>query len=305
MKKIEDRLEALKQDYQNIPIPADGRERLQKAMEQAKEESMMNERNKMNEAEKKTVNRPVFLRRLGGIAAAVLILAALPNTSAQMARATGSLPVVGPFFRAVTVRTYTYDEDGASAKVEVPEVKTNVDSSAVEQVNQDVAKYVDGLTEEFKTRVAEAGAEANTDLTVSYEVVTDNENWLTLRLYTEVVQASGAQYSRYYNIDKKQDKVVQLADLFAADSNGLSLISEDIKRQMREKMAADDSVSYFLDSEIPDDDFKQVKDDQNFRFDDDGNLVICFDEYEVAPGSMGLVEFTVARSVFENALAQR
>jgi hypothetical protein len=33
--------------------------------------------------------------------------------------------------------------------------------------------------------------------------------------------------------------------------------------------------------------------------------VICFDEYEVAPGSMGLVEFTVARSVFADALASR
>ena len=30
-----------------------------------------------------------------------------------------------------------------------------------------------------------------------------------------------------------------------------------------------------------------------FRSNDDGQIVICFDEYEVAPGYMGLVEFTV------------
>jgi quinol monooxygenase YgiN len=175
----------------------------------------------------------------------------------------------------------------------------------VEQVNADAAKYIDSLTAEFKSRVAESSGEANTDLTVSYEVVTDNEDWLTLRLYTEWVEASGAQYSRYYNIDKKQDKVVQLSDLFAEDSDALSRISEDIKTQMREQMAADNSVSYFLDSDIPEDDFQQVKEDQNFRFDEKGNLVVCFDEYEVAPGSMGLVEFTVERSVFEDALAAR
>jgi hypothetical protein len=299
MKKVEERLEELKQEYQSVPVPEDGRDRLRKAMEQAKEELNMNENNQ------KSTKRPAFLRRLGGIAAAVLILAALPNTNAQVARATGSLPVVGTFFRAVTVRNYTYEDDGASAQVEVPELKTNADSSAVEQVNADAAKYIDGLTEEFKSRVAESSGEANTDLTVSYEVVTDNEDWLTLRLYTEWVEASGAQYSRYYNIDKKQDKVVQLSDLFAEDSDALSLISENIKTQMREQMAADDSVSYFLDSDLPEDDFQQVKEDQNFRFDEEGNLVICFDEYEVAPGSMGLVEFTVARSVFEDALAAR
>ena len=189
--------------------------------------------------------------------------------------------------------------------MEVPELKTNADSSAAEQVNADAAKYIDGLTEEFKSQVAESSGEANTDLTVSYEVVADNEDWLTLRLYTEWVEASGAQYSRYYNIDKAQDKVVQLSDLFTEDSDALSLISEDIKAQMREQMAADNSVSYFLDSDLPEDDFQQVKEDQNFRFDEEGNLVVCFDEYEVAPGSMGLVEFTVARSVFEDARAAR
>jgi hypothetical protein len=60
-----------------------------------------------------------------------------------------------------------------------------------------------------------------------------------------------------------------------------------------------------VDSDLPEDDFQQVKEDQNFRFDEEGNLVVCFDEYEVAPGSMGLVEFTVERSVFEDALAAR
>jgi hypothetical protein len=244
-----------------------------------------------------------MLRRLGGLAATVALLVALPNTSPQIARATAELPVVGSFFQAVTLRQFQYDEEGAGAQVEVPELKTSEDSKAAEQVNEDVAKYADGLIEEFQSRVAEQEGEANLDLTVDYEIVTDNDNWLTLRLYTEIAEASGAQYQRYYNIDKTSDKVVQLSDLFPEDSDALSLISEDIKTQMREQMAADDSVSYFVDSDLPEDDFQQVKEDQNFRFDEEGNLVVCFDEYEVAPGSMGLVEFTVARSVFEDALA--
>ena len=294
-RELEQKLNELKENYQNVPIPADGAERLREAMKQAKEETNMN--TKTNHQ-----NHSAWVRRFGGLAAALLLLVALPNTNAQVARAMGDLPVVGGFFRAVTVREFRYEDDGASAQVEVPELKTNTESSAAEQVNEDVAKYLDGLTEEFRTRVDEYGGDAHTDLTVEYEIVTDTDNWLTLRLYTETVEASGAQYQRFYNIDKATDKVVQLADLFADREQGLTLVSENIKDQMREQMKADDSVSYFIDSDLPEDDFQQVKEDQNFRFDDAGNLVVSFDEYEVAPGSMGLVEFTVERSVFADTL---
>jgi hypothetical protein len=297
MKDLESKLQELKEDYKNVPIPADGRERLKEAMKQAKEEPKMSERNSKRDSS-------IMLRRLGGLAAAVALLVALPNTSPQIARATAELPVVGSFFQAVTLRQFQYDEEGAGAQVEVPELKTNEDSKAAEQVNEDVARYADGLIGEFQSRVAEQEGEANLDLTVDYEIVTDNDNWLTLRLYTEIVEASGAQYQRYYNIDKTSDKVVQLSDLFADKDKGLELVSENIKNQMRQQMKADESVSYFLDSDMPEEDFQQVKEDQSFRFDDEGNLVVSFDEYEVAPGSMGLVEFTVERSVFESALKE-
>ena len=44
---------------------------------------------------------------------------------------------------------------------------------------------------------------------------------------------------------------------------------------------------------MPEWNFKSIKDDQNFYLDSNGQIVICFDEYEVAPGCMGLVQFTI------------
>ena len=37
--------------------------------------------------------------------------------------------------------------------------------------------------------------------------------------------------------------------------------------------------------------------DESFYFNEEGLLVIAFDEYEVAPGYMGAVEFTIPSSV--------
>ena len=288
MNDMEKKLTQLKQEYDSIQIPEHGREHLR---------NKINEVNTMNDNKNNSV-----LRRVAGIAAALALLIALPNTNASLAAALGDLPVVGGFFQVVTLRSYQYDGDNASASIETPEIKTEGESEAAKQVNESVTEYVDAVTDDFKAQLAEYGDAANTDVTVEYEVVTDTEDWLTLRLYTEWVEASGAQFYKYYNIDKANDKVVQLSDLFQENSDALTLISENIKTQMREQMAANENVSYFIDSDMPEEDFQQGKDDQNYRFDEDGNLIITFDEYEVAPGSMGAVEFTVERSVFESQL---
>ena len=62
-------------------------------------------------------------------------------------------------------------------------------------------------------------------------------------------------------------------------------------------MAADDKVSYFLHSDVEEWNFKELTGDESFYFAQDGSLVICFDEYEVAPGYMGAVEFTIPREI--------
>ncbi|WP_334309184.1 RsiV family protein [Clostridioides difficile] len=46
-------------------------------------------------------------------------------------------------------------------------------------------------------------------------------------------------------------------------------------------------------------DFESINKYQDFYFNKDGNLVISFDEYEVAPGYMGAVEFVIADKVIK------
>ena len=77
----------------------------------------------------------------------------------------------------------------------------------------------------------------------------------------------------------------------------LSSITANIKEQMASQMAADDSVSYFYNSDMPEDDFKELTGDESFYFNEEGLLVIAFDEYEVAPGSMGAPEFVIPQEV--------
>lgn len=135
-------------------------------------------------------------------------------------------------------------------------------------------------------------------MTSTYQVVTDNEKYLSLRINTTVIMASGTEYVKIFTIDKATGQVVTLKDLFRNKADYVKALSDNIKEQMREQMAADDSNMYFLESgEDAADDFDQITGDESFYFNENGELVIVFDEYTVAPGYMGVVEFTIPKSV--------
>ena len=90
---------------------------------------------------------------------------------------------------------------------------------------------------------------------------------------------------------------MQLADLFLPETDYITAISEDIKLQMTEQMKADENVVYNLNCEVSEDNFEHIATDQNFYINQDGKLVIVFDEYEVAPGFMGCPEFIIDEKI--------
>ena len=67
-------------------------------------------------------------------------------------------------------------------------------------------------------------------------------------------------------------------------------LPEEVYRALEEQMKEDASVVYFQASEGG---FSGLTGDESFYLNQDGSLVVVFDEYTVAPGSMGMVEFTI------------
>lgn len=277
--------EALKQEYRNRKIPVYGKERMQSAIRRAEME-------KRKEAKKKRI------RNFGIGAAAVLVLAILPNTNREIAYAMGNLPVIGGLFKVITVREYNYDDGHNTADVEVPKItvedtESAVNSEAAAQVNKSVEEYTKELIARFEKDMVQEGYK---ELDVFYETVTDTADWFVLKVTGLEVQAGGYQFYRYYNIDKKNGTVAQLKDLFAEGADYVTPISEEIKKQMREQMERGEAT-YFLDEEEWMTVFEAIKEDQNFYYDADGNLFIAFDEYEVGPGAIGSPVFSIPAEV--------
>ena len=74
---------------------------------------------------------------------------------------------------------------------------------------------------------------------------------------------------------------------------------------MRAQMAENPEIEYWIDSEEdPEYDFSRIREDQDFYIDDQGRLVICFNEMEAAPMYMGTVEFIIPDKVLSSIRIQ-
>ncbi len=250
--------------------------------------------------------RPHIWRRyLGGVsAAAVAIMFLLPNSSAAMADTMANLPLVGPLFQVITVRTYQQEEGKNHVSIDTPQISQDGYSSGAQEINEEIETYVDQLIAEYEQN---AQSDGYYNLDVTWEVVTNTERWFTLRVNSDKILASGNHQERYYHIDVPTGQRKQLSDLFPADYDYVSVISEELKTQMRQRMEEDESEYYWLEgeSQLGTYYFDSIDPNHNFYFDDQGQLVIPFDKYEVAPGSMGSPSFTLTTpELYENLLYQ-
>lgn len=225
-------------------------------------------------------------------AAAAFMLVIVPNTSAEAAYAMEQIPILGDVIRAVTIRNYQYEDENFAADIEEVRLENVKMEGSIQTINESIEEMTDRLIARFEEQVKQG--EGHSGIYAGHEVVTDTDTWFTLRINVTEIEASGFQYQYYYHIDKTTGEIASLKDLFKEGADYITPISENIKEQMREQMQADESKVYWVDSkEEMGHQFESVKADQNFYVNQDGQIVICFDEYEVAPGYMGLVEFTV------------
>ena len=283
-----------KKEYEEIKVPENMKERMEASIERAK-------------MEKRKVKKIKLWKTCASAAAVLAIVLVLPNTSQTAAAAMQQIPLLGNLFKITTVREYQVDEERNMANVKVPQVEVqdttegNTDADRAEQakesadaINFDIEAETNKLIDEFKESMK--NEEGYQDIYIDSKVLTDNDRLFSLELILYQGAGSGYEQHKHYTVDKRTGKELTLKDLCGDDY--VNTISEEVKEQMRAQMAADENVKYWLDDpDVPEWNFDKIAEDQDFYVNAEGHVVICFNEYDVAPGSMGCVEFIMPQTV--------
>lgn len=253
------------------------------------------------EKEKKIYHMRPFARVLMTAACFIFItIFLLPNISVTYAEAMEKVPVINEIVKVVTIRNYIYSDDRHELNVKVPEIEGG-ESPAADYINKDITELTNTLVSQFYKDLEIIGNNSYGSIHMDYEIITNTEKWFTLKISVSETAASSNNYYEFYHIDKQNGKIVNLGDLYRREDAG-EIITAEIKRQMVEIMAADENKSYWIEESDIGEDFASVGYEHNFYWNENGDLVIVFDKYEVAPGSMGTPEFVIDKEILKDII---
>lgn len=304
--------------YDSIDIP----DRLSETVKQAIASQSRQERLERCRREKKKAAKVRFFRCTAAAAAALMACMTVGvNSSEAFAREMGELPVIGALARVLTVRSWHGTDGDYEIDLEVPRIEAEAAQEAqtqpvqdfTEKINEEIEKIVDAYMEEaraefqeYKKAFFETGGtqeewnDRKMDITVDYTVKYQKDNLLSLELVTAKGWVAASQERHYYNLDLDREQALTLEDILGEDY--VRICNESIDAQIREQVRTDEMKSYFgygpdgeQDDEMGIEGFTTVSKDTKFYLNEEGNPVIVFDEYEIAPGYMGMPEFEIER----------
>ena len=304
--------------YDSIDIP----DRLSETVKQAIASQSRQERLERYRREKKKAAKVRFFRCTAAAAAALMACMTVGvNSSEAFAREMGELPVIGALARVLTVRSWHGTDGDYEIDLEVPRIEAEAAQEAqtqpvrdfTEKINEEIEKIVDAYMEEaraefqeYKKAFFETGGtqeewnDRKMDITVDYTVKYQKDNLLSLELVTAKGWVAASQERHYYNLDLDREQALTLEDILGEDY--VRICNESIDAQIREQVRTDEMKSYFgygpdgeQDDEMGIEGFTTVSKDTKFYLNEEGNPVIVFDEYEIAPGYMGMPEFEIKR----------
>lgn len=241
-------------------------------------------------------------RRFISTAACILfvMLVLLPNLSVTYAHAMENIPIIGDLVEIFTIRNYFYSDGRHELDAEVPEVNDPNNEQVSDLINKDVNELTSAVIQKFYDDLEISHDTGYGSIYIDYETVTNTDEWFTLKLTVSEVQASSNTYFKFYHIDRTSGTYVTFGDLI--DSEDFGAIEQIIRAQMEAEMAADPDVVYWTEDTELGQSITALSTDQNFYFDDAGNLVIVYNKYEVSPGSMGCPEIVISKEKIEKYL---
>ena len=140
---------------------------------------------------------------------------------------------------------------------------------------------------------------------VGYDFRVSDGGGSTLTLALTYYSAAGSSYytTSFFNFDRRTRALIELDGYFIPGS-AAAILRDEILRQMRLRMAADENQVFWIDGLTEPDEpldwdvvLAAVRENNGYYFNDLGELVIVFGKYDVGPGSMGAPEFVIPAEV--------
>lgn len=226
----------------------------------------------------------------------VFTVTIMVNASPAFANTVAGIPGLTGIVNVMTFGHYEYHQNGIDANIDTAKIEGLLDKNLEAQINKEFAGYADAIISEFEAEAKAIqkdypGEEVHFGMDSGYQVLTNTKEYLAIDIYLVNTVGSSSTIHKYYTIDKNTQKLLTLKSLFLENADFATVLEKYVLGEMR-KQQETGLYYYWIDEPgmMPD---PLITADSLFYINPEGQLVICFDKYSVAPGSSGSPEFII------------
>ncbi len=284
-------LKKFKEAYNSIKIP----EELDYAVNRAIHKETIMKRKKFEEYSKIAIS---------SLVTSFTLFIILLNTNESFAKSMESIPVISGLAKVFTVREYKEDTELDLIEAKVPAISNTGNTDLEDRINYEISTKIEDIINEAKERAREyqkavldtGGTKDDLRpilINIDYKITYQDEEIISFVITKSESLASAYEEQYFYNIDIRNGKELNLKDVLGEDYK--NIVNEEVKKQIKERTQENENNIYFKESEGG---FSGIENEyQNFYINNEKKVEIVFQEYEIAPGYMGIQNFEIPNNM--------
>ena len=253
----------------------------------------------LNNEKKKSHIFKYFNYAISTMSCTFLAFVFLINVNPSLASNIKEMPIIGDIAKVFTIEEYQKEDEFKLINAKIPALENTGNTDLEKRINYEIMLKIDEILQEAEKRAAEykkavietGGKEEDyqpINIQIDYKVGYSDNNIVSFILLKSETLASAYTEMYFYNIDIKTGKNLNLRDILG--NNYKEIVNETVFKEIDERSKNPDNV-YFTKEENG---FQGIENEyQNFYINENGNIVVVFEKYEIAPGYMGTQEFEI------------
>lgn len=238
-----------------------------------------------------------YNKSLTSIVACFAIFVLLLNTNSAFAETMLDIPILSNICRVFTFREYEFEDNKKIMSVKIPNISNTGNTDLENRINYQIRKTIQNAVDEFEIRAQEfydayvsTGGKPEEfmpiEININYDIKSSSESHVSFIITKFETSASAYQDTYYYNIDLISGREITIKDLLGP--NYKEIVSKQIEKQIEQ---LDDERKFYLFDDVNINDL--ITPNSNYYINNDNNIVVVFNKYEIAAGAAGMFEFVI------------
>ena len=180
-----------------------------------------------------------------------------------------------------------YETEGTIVTVKIPHVVNVKDDKVKKVINKLITQAIDDFTNEFKEFDKEPNTEHKLIADITFQNYYSDDKIISFSINATQIMADSYLQKKFYTVDLKTGEVYNIEHFLGSDYQ--NIVKKSVQQQIAENKEKYPNLMYF-DEAVNN---LKITNDQPFYINKDNQVVVVFNQFEIAPGYMSLPEFII------------